>query len=168
MEVFVRKRILALLAPAFVLASAPGAHAAGDTGHGLRGWGPRVGLASDPDQLVFGAHFDAGRFAPRVRFQPDVSLGVGDHFTILNFTAPAHYRFPVNGDIKPYAGGGVTLGFVHWDSDGHGDNDDLEAAIDLVGGAEWQLRSGNLFFVEFDLLAGDLQDFVLVAGWTFR
>jgi len=139
---------------------------------GLRGWGPRVGLASDPDQVIAGIHWDAGRLAPRVRFQPDVEIGLGDDVFILGFTAPVHYRFPVKGDIHPYAGGGVTLGYVNVDlpagADDRADDDDLEFAVDLIGGMEWQLRSGNLFFVEFDLLAGDLQDFQLVAGWTFR
>lgn len=111
---------------------------------------------------------DAGRITPRVRFQPDVELGIGDDFVILGFTAPVHYRFPVTGDVLPYAGGGVTIGFVDWDSHGHGDSSDTEAAIDLIGGVEWQLRSGSLFFVEADILVGNLQDFQLIAGWTFH
>ncbi len=135
-----------------------------------RGWGPRVGLASDPDQLVVGVHVDAGRLDSRVRFQPDAEVGVGDDFVILAFSAPVHYRFRVQGDIAPYAGGGVTVGYIDFDEpDGwRGDDDDVDFAIDLIGGLEWSLRSGNLFFLEFDLLVGDLQDFELLAGWTFR
>ena len=166
------KKLLAPLAAALLIA--PGAAlAAPESGHGIRGWGPRVGLASDPDQLVAGIHVDAGRLASRVRFQPDAEVAVGDDVLILSFSAPVHYRFPVKGDIHPYAGGGVTVGYVDVDVpdrvDGHGvDDDDVNFAIDILGGLEWQLHSGNLFFVEFDILAGDLQDFELVAGWTFR
>jgi hypothetical protein len=146
------------------------ATAAPDAGSGVRGWGPRIGLAADPDQVLVGFHVDAGRISPRVRFQPDVEMGVGDDVFVLGFTAPVHYRFPASGDLKPYAGGGVTVGY--WDidrgrDDGY-DDDDVEFAIDLIGGLEWIRRGGDLFFLEFDLLAGDLHDFQFVAGWTFR
>lgn len=164
-----RRTILpSALLVAAILHSPPTALAA--DGSGIRGWGPRVGLASDPDQLVLGLHLDAGRLATRVRFQPDVEVGIGDDFVILGISAPVHYRFPVKGDIAPYAGGGVTVGYIDFDApDGYrGDDDDVDFAIDLIGGLEWTLRSGNLFFVEFDLLVGDLQDFELLAGWTFR
>jgi opacity protein-like surface antigen len=158
-----RTKLTTILTVAIVF-SASLARAAGEAGHGIRGWGPRVGFAADPDQLVIGAHMDAGRLAPRVRFQPDVELGVGDNVVILGFTAPVHYLFKVSGDIQPYAGGGVTLGFVNVDN---GD-DDVEAALDLIGGLEWSMKSGNLFFTEFDIMVGDLQDFQIIAGWTFR
>jgi hypothetical protein len=81
-----------------------------------------------------------------------------------------HYRFAVSGDLKPYAGAGVTVGYVNVDGpDGDDyDNDDIEFAVDVVGGLEWMRGGGDLFFLEFDILAGDLQDFQLVAGWTFR
>ncbi len=143
-----------------------------DSGSGLRGWGPRVGLSSDPDMLIVGVHFDAGRIAPRVRFQPDVQLGIGDDFFLLGFTAPVHYRFPVSGNVMPYAGGGVTIGYVNIDVpepfEDVVDDDDIEFAIDITGGVEWLLNSGDLFFVELEILAGDLHDFQLVGGWTFR
>jgi opacity protein-like surface antigen len=171
-----RTSSLPVLAAALALllsCSTAGAADPADSGSGIRGWGPRVGLASDPDQFLVGVHIDAGRLAPRVRFQPDVELGFGDEFFLLGFTAPVHYRFEVNGNVKPYAGGGVTLGYVNVDipeplEDLGVDDDDIEFAIDIIGGVEWALRSGNLFFVEFDILAGDLHDFQLVGGWTFR
>ena len=163
------RNVLLALTALVTLAAAPGPALAADaeSGSGIRGWGPRVGLASDPDQLVFGLHLDAGRLAPRVRFQPDMEFGIGDDHFILAFTAPVHYRFPVKGDIAPYAGGGVSIGYVNHDHGDRADDDDIEFAIDIIGGLEWQLHSGNLFFVEFDLMGGDLQDFQLVAGWTF-
>ena len=160
-----RSTLTTFLTVALVLGVATLAHASGET---AGGWGPRVGFAGDPDQLVLGAHIDAARVAPRVRFQPDVELGIGDNFTILGFTAPLHYRFAVSSNLKPYAGAGVTLGWVNVDSNGQGDDDDFEAALDLIGGLEFPLKSGNLFFTEFDILVGDLQDFQLIAGWTFR
>ena len=56
-----------------------------------RGWGPRVGVANNPDQLLGGAHFDFGEFSPNVRFLPNVELGVGDDHTVVSVTGPAHY-----------------------------------------------------------------------------
>ena len=159
-----RTKLITMLIVTTVFGVATLARAAGEAGHGIRGWGPRVGFAADPDQLVIGAHMDAGRLAPRVRFQPDAELGVGDNVVILSFTAPVHYLFKVSGDIHPYAGGGLTLGFVSVDNGG----DDVEAAVDLIGGLEWSMKSGNLFFTEFDIMVGDLQDFQVIAGWTFR
>ena len=64
---------------------------------GLRGWGPRVGLAGDPDQVVAGVHFDLGEFAPQVWFQPDVLLGFGDDVTSLECEAPV---VPDGGEIR--------------------------------------------------------------------
>lgn len=163
------------LVAVFAIHALPGAalaQSSSDSGSGIRGWGPRVGLASDPDQFLVGVHIDAGRLAPRVRFQPDVELGLGDEFFLLGFTAPVHYLFRVSGDVQPYAGGGVTIGYVNIDVpepfEDVVDDDDIEFAVDIVGGVEWNLSQGNLFFVEFDILAGDLHDFQLVAGWTFR
>ncbi|MFN8177464.1 MAG: hypothetical protein U0167_06035 [bacterium] len=165
-----RTLLIALLVVPLVVASASAAPPSGEAGHGIRGWGPRIGLSSNPDQLVVGAHLDAGRLAPRVRFQPALELGVGDHATILSVKAPVHYRFPTSGDIRPYLGGGVSVGFVSVDTgpfrDSH--DDDVNFALDVIGGLEWQLRSGNLFSLEMDLMAGDLADFELMAGWTFR
>ncbi len=133
---------------------------------GVRGWGPRVGLASDPDQLVFGIHLDAGRFSPRVRFQPDFELGVGDDVLILDFTGAVHYRFPVRGDLKPYAGGGLSLGFIDVDAGPGVDDDDIDFAIEFLGGLEWAIGGNDLFFLEFAILGGGLQDFKILAGWT--
>lgn len=135
------------------------------SGGGIRGWGPRIGLASDPDQLILGLHMDAGRFAPQVRFQPDVELGVGDDVVILDFTGAVHYLFRTQGDLKPYAGGGLTIGFI--DVDGRNDND-VDWAIEFQGGLAWSIGSGyDQFFLEAALLGGGLQDFKLIAGWTF-
>ena len=69
--------------------SAPALAVGGDIGY--RGWGPRVGLASDPDQVIGGAHIDFGEFAKNVRFVPNAELGIGDDVFIVSVTAPVHY-----------------------------------------------------------------------------
>lgn len=140
--------------------------------HAFRGLGPRVGLGSDPDQLLLGMHFDLGRIARDVRFQPDFEVGLGDDRTIVAGTLPVHYLFPVEEDIRPYAGGGLSFGLVDDDRGARfvrdEDDTDLELAFVLVGGLQWSLSRATRFLIEVNLVAGDLHDFELVAGWTFR
>lgn len=141
-------------------------------GLGYRGWGPRVGVADDPDQIIGGVHFDFGEFTDHVRFVPNVELGLGDDHTILALTAPAHYVWENLGNTttEPYAGGGVTLGFIDRDHDGRGrdDDSDVELAFRAIGGAQWRLENGNSFFVELNLVAGDVHDMQALVGWMFR
>ncbi|MEE8137956.1 MAG: hypothetical protein V3T81_03655, partial [Thermoanaerobaculia bacterium] len=78
---------------------------------GLYGWGPRLGVGDNPDQVVVGLHQDLGEFVDRVRLQVSVELGFGDDRTIASVTVPVHYRFRVDQDFVPYLGGGLVLGF---------------------------------------------------------
>lgn len=141
---------------------------------GLRGWGPRVGLAADPDQVLLGAHFDVGDVAPRLRMVPNVQLGIGDDATVLEGTLPLHYVFGKTGaGFAPYAGGGLAVAWIDVDRDdgpGNGndyDDSDVELGVKAIGGLEWNLGGRNRFLVELSLGIGDLHDFQVVAGWTF-
>jgi hypothetical protein len=136
----------------------------------FRGVGPRFGVGSDPDQFIMGLHLDAGRFATNVRFQPDLEVGAGDDQTLVAFTLPAHYLFPVHGDVRPYMGGGLGIGIEDHDTarTGDGDDTDVEMGLVMAAGAQWQMSSGSLFLLELNLIAGDLHDFEFVAGFTFR
>jgi hypothetical protein len=144
-----------------------GRREAGDRSGGFYGWGPHIGVAGDPDQLVVGLHFDVGRIAQRVRFQPDLELGLGDNHTIFSFTLPAHYLFRTRTEIGPYLGGGVMIGLDDRDRPAPRDDTDVEIGIALTGGLEWRTEHGDRFFLELNLLAGDLHDFQAVGGITF-
>ena len=98
-----------LIAAALAVALGPALALAGpDTDVGFRGWGPRVGLSLNPDQVHFGAHLDFGNFARHVRFQPNVELGFGDHVKLFTVNAEAAYRFSSHWDVwTPYLGGGL-------------------------------------------------------------
>jgi hypothetical protein len=137
---------------------------AGDIGY--RGWGPRVGLASDPDQALVGAHLDLGEFARDVRFWPNVELGLGDDHAVVALTAPVHYvwRDLSGTSAMPYAGGGIALAYVDPDE---GDSD-VELGGKIGGGAGWRLAGGTEFFAELNLGLGDIHDFEVVVGWLFR
>jgi len=134
---------------------------------GYRGLGPRVGVTSDPDQILAGMQFNFGEFVPHLRFQPNFEFATGDDFDIISVTAPVHYRFVVQANVVPYAGGGVTLAYVNHDEPhGHSDSD-FEIAAKGVGGVEWPLSGGNAFFLELNIGFGDIQDAAILAGWMF-
>jgi len=134
---------------------------------GYYGIGPRVGVSSNPDQIIGGVQFNLGEFAPHLRFQPNAELGFGDDYTILSATAPVHYRFKVNSNIVPYVGGGLTVAFVKFDPN-NGDNDtDFEIGAKAIGGVEWPLSGNDAFFLELNVGFGDIQDVQIMAGWMF-
>ena len=138
---------------------------------GLRGWGPRVGVSSDPDQFVAGVQFDLGDFVRNLRLQPSVEAGFGDHKTSLYGNFMVAYYFPVKAAVTPYAGGQVTAWF--FDNDEAHDHrfDDgfnTEIGVVAVGGFEARLKSRTRFLAELQLrLISDLPDAKLMVGWTF-
>ena len=145
---------------------------------GYKGWGPRVGLSSDPDQLTGGVHIDFGEFASGVRFQPSVDLGFGDDVTTLTINGMVSYYFhkQVDGPVVPYAGGQLTVAFYDLDSDcegfgqgfGNGECDsETEIGPMAVGGIEMGLEGGNRFLAELALGFSDLPEVKITAGWTF-
>jgi hypothetical protein len=149
--------VLVVLALGVPAALEPGASAA---------WGPRVGVADDPDQVLVGAHWTAGKLARRVVLQPNAKIGFGSDVVAFLITVPALYRFSTSGTITPYAGGGVTAGIL--DLEGDHDNDtNFEIGIDAIGGLEWRIGGGTRFALELALGFGDLHDIQLYAGWTF-
>jgi hypothetical protein len=125
-------------------------------------------VANDPDQVIGGIHWDIGELATDLRLVPNFEIGLGDDHTILVLNAPVHYLFrDVDAGFTPFAGGGVALGWVDRDN-GKNDDSDFEVALKGIGGVEWTMKSGTAFFVELDLVIGDLHDFQVLAGWTFR
>lgn len=85
-----RRVVTTALAICAVLSTS--AMAADETGIGLRGWGPRVGLSDGPDQVIGGLHFDFGEFVRNVRLQPSFELGLGDDtFTLAGNLMVAYY-----------------------------------------------------------------------------
>jgi opacity protein-like surface antigen len=137
---------------------------------GYRGWGLRVGLATDPDQVVGGVQFNFGEFTRNLRFQPDVQLGFGDDATTLFATAPVYYRWHnAHDQFTPYAGGGIALGVVNVDlpPTSSGDETSFEIGGRATGGLEWARGDGGAFAVELSLGFGDIHDVNIVALWNF-
>ena len=157
-----------LLAAALAGALGPAmARADPATDVGFRGWGPRVGLSLNPDQLHFGAHLDFGQFAQHVRFQPNLELGFGDDVKLFTVNAEAAYRFSSRWDVwTPYLGGGVGANIKSVDV--HGENhSDTNLGINLLGGIERGFYNGNRFFIEAKVSLNDVPDAKATVGWTF-
>lgn len=165
------RMIVVALLVAFV---APAASQAAE--FGFRGWGPRVGISSDPDQVFVGAHFDLGEFAENVRFQPSFEIGFGDDTTTYAGNFMVAYYFPVEGEVTPYVGGQLSAVFFDFDNcgdfprqftNGSCDDSDTEIGPSAVGGIELKLESKARFLAELQLGFADLPEVKLLAGWTF-
>lgn len=157
-------RLVMILAAAVFLS--PAASSAADTGY--RGWGPRLGATVDPDQFHFGAHVDYGHIADHVRLQPNVELGLGDGLTLLAVNLEGAYRFSSKWDSwTPYLGGGPGVNFIGTDDEGLSNGSDTEVGLNLLGGIDRGLASGNRFFMETKLGLSGSPDFKFTVGWTF-
>lgn len=168
-NVYRKAAVFTAIGLSIILSSPSRTLAQGPDEPGFRGWGPRVGVTVDPDQIHFGAHVDFGNFADRVRFQPNAELGIGDDITLGALNADVHYRFRAAWDVwTPYAGGGLGLVIWSWDDDVPGrDDSDAELGASLIGGIERGLRDGDRFFIEAKLGLIDAPDLKVQVGWTF-
>jgi hypothetical protein len=130
------------------------------------GWGLRVGVADDPDQIIIGGQYTMGGIAKRVYFEPNLELGLGDDHTIFTATGAMHYHFRVKAKVFPYAGAGLTLGLDRHDRGDTKDTDFL-IALKFVGGVSWNTGETDQFFLELQLGTGELWNAEVVAGWRF-
>ena len=160
-------RMILIAAALAVALSSALALADPETDVGFRGWGPRVGLSVDPDQVHFGAHIDYGNFARHVRFQPNVELGFGDNVKLFTLNAEAAYRFSAQWDVwTPYLGGGLGANIKSWDN-GNDNDSQTDIGLNLLGGIEKGLSNGDRFFIEGKLSLNDVPDAKVTVGWTF-
>ena len=98
------KRIWIVLAVVLVALSANRAHAQGP--------GVRAGVSGDPDQFYVGVHYETNELLDKLRFRPNLELGVGDGETVaLNFEFA--YRIPLQKTMwNLYVGAGPALNIV--------------------------------------------------------
>ena len=146
--------------PAIAQESAP-------SGDDTSEWGIRVGLGSDPDQLIGGVNFLETKIAKNVYLSPNAELGVGDDHLIVSATAPFFYRFETSSGIRPYAGGGVTIGLDRYDGPKDNSDTNFEIALQASGGVIFPLKSGAEMFGELNLGFGDLRKIQAMVGWRF-
>ena len=114
--------------------------------------------------MIGGFNFLETRIAKNVYLVPNAELGIGDDHLILSATAPFFYRFVTSTSLRPYVGGGVTLGL---DRNDKKDDTNFEIALQVSGGLIFPLNSGTEMFAELNLGSGDLRDIQAMVGWRF-
>lgn len=132
----------------------------------LQGWGLRAGLGVNPDQVLFGAHWDLGEIIEHLRLQPNVELGGGDDAITLFGELPVHYMFRVQSKFTPYAGGGIVIGLARYDRPNKSDTS-VEGGLRILGGLQWPLKNGKPFAVEANIGFGDIHEVQVKVAWTF-
>ena len=121
--------------------------------------GVRAGVSVDPDQFYFGAHAQTEPIIDRLRFRPNVEIGLGDDTTLVGFNVEFAYFFPTRSPWHLYAGGGPALNVINRDDDTR-----AEGGLNALVGVE---HSRGLFF-EFKIGAFDSPEFKFGVGYTWR
>jgi len=106
--------------------------------------------------------------AEHIRFEPNFELGFGDNVTLAAINFDALYRFASNWDVwSPYLGGGLGVNIYSFDIEGVGNHSETELGVNLIGGIERGLASGDRFFIVGKIGLADAPDFKVTVGWTF-
>jgi hypothetical protein len=140
--------------------------AAPEAASAQQGPGVRAGVSADPDQFIFGGHYDTGPLIEHLSFRPNAEVGVGDNRTTLSVNFEFAYWIPIN--KKPwsvYVGGGPALLVYHHNegSDNAGHTDTEPGFNLLVGVAH---RGGLFAEVKAGLIDSPAVKFTV--GYTFR
>jgi hypothetical protein len=126
-------------------------------------FGARAGVSVDPDQFYFGGHVTTEPLIDRLRFRPNVEIGVGDDTTLIGFNVEFAYFFPTRSPWQIYAGGGPALNVINLDLDGD-DDTRSEAGLNVLVGVQ---HSKGLFF-EFKVGAFDSPEFKFGVGYSWK
>lgn len=160
-----RALFVPLMIVSLVLVAAPSARAQEIR---LNGYGLRAGAILDDDlvQLLVGGQADLGTLADNIRFQPFLTVGIGDDAISLLVAGEAHYLFPVQegSGVEPYAGGGVGVQHIDFDDAG----EDTEVALSIVAGADIPAARYWGYFVEGRIVIADDTLFRVEGGLNWR
>jgi len=67
---------------------------------------------------------------------------------------------------SPYLGGGIGANIKNFDDNGH-HHSHTDTGLNLLGGIERGLSSGDRFFIETKISLDDVPDAKITVGWTF-
>ncbi|MGQ0735183.1 MAG: hypothetical protein ACT4QD_16215 [Acidobacteriota bacterium] len=121
--------------------------------------GLRAGTSINPDQFYFGAHLETAPIADRLRFKPNVEVGIGDN-TLVAFNFEFADRFPSRRKTwHAYAGGGPALNIA-----------DTPRDTRARGGFNLLLGAGHESGLFAEIKAGlvDSPDLKIGVGYSFR
>lgn len=122
--------------------------------------GLRVGASADPDQFYFGAHFETQALVDRLRFRPNIELGIGEQVTTTALNFEFAYHFPdTSGGWHFYGGAGPALNIYKRSGDS-----DAAGGFNVLLGVE---HRGGLFF-EIKAGAIDSPNFKIGVGYVFK
>jgi hypothetical protein len=125
------------------------------------GPGIRAGVGADPDQFFVGGHYVSQPIWDRLRFQPNVEAGFGDHATVVAFNAEFGYWVRLSAEWAAYFGGGPAMNLFSRDGK---DGTEVEPGVNVLAG----IRHRSGLFFEMKVGAIDSPDFKLAVGYTFR
>jgi hypothetical protein len=121
--------------------------------------GIQGGLSLDPDQVFFGGHVETTPLVDRLRFRPNVDIGIGDDLTLIAFNFDFTYTFPARGPWNLYAGAGPSINWVDTDF-----GSDTEGGFNFLIGAK---HTRGMFF-EMKIGVEDSPELKFGVGYTFR
>lgn len=121
--------------------------------------GLRAGVSVDPDQFYFGGHLETRPLVDRLRFRPNVEIGIGDDATVVALNFEFAYFFPTSRPWGLYVGAGPALNIIN-----HDDDSEAEGGFNILIGVEH--REG--LFVELKVGTVDSPELKFGVGWTFR
>jgi hypothetical protein len=122
-------------------------------------FGARAGVSVEPDQFYFGGHVQTEPLIDRLRFRPNIEIGLGDDTTLVGFNVEFAYFFPTRSPWQFYAGGGPALNIISINDDTRS-----EAGLNVLAGVQ---HSRGLFF-EFKVGAFDSPDFKFGVGYSWK
>ena len=135
---------------------------------GYQGFGFRVGVSVDPDQVYGGIHWDIGSSSSSIHIRPNLELGVGDDELLLAANGEVLYYFKQQGEWIPYAGGALSINFIDRDKPKQFEDDsDVELGFYAVGGLDTALKGNRRLLLEAKLGFSDSPDLKIGIGWTF-
>jgi hypothetical protein len=128
--------------------------------------GVRVGFSSSPDQVVMGGQLELSPVGENVYIIPSGELGLGDNATTLAFNGDVQYRFRTHSEVRPYAGGGLSVFYVNLDNGG---GSDTNLGMNVLGGIFFNRNSRTPMFVEAKAgLTNEVPDWKFIFGLNFR
>jgi hypothetical protein len=74
--------------------------------------GARAGVSIEPEQFYFGGHAETPPVVDRLRFRPNIEIGLGSDTTVAAFNVEVAYHFRSAEPWSVYAGGGPALNII--------------------------------------------------------
>jgi len=143
-----------------------GSNALAQNDIGFYGIGGKLGFVmpeGDGDNTIaLGVISDLGTITPLIHLSASLDYWSVSNFRQISIGGTTKYLFPIEGDIKPYAGGGLNL--IFWKADSVSDTD---IGIDFVGGVEKELSPNLIGFGEVKYHIDGADYIGLFAGVTY-